>query len=476
MSFTSPTFFLFLFLTVLAFHVSADATYRRAVLAVASIAFVASYATDWVQLVPLAAFLVLGYLLVILAYEAKSSLATAAAMAVILAAYVYLKQFFFLQAHSLPFAYTVVGLSYILFRVIHLMVDLTSGEIDSRPGPFAFFRYTCNFLCFVSGPIQTWQQFKSDDEVVSASLDSGVTLKAFARIATGLLKVAVVAASADYLFENISVQILPPDQGGQSFIYFVKYGVAASSYTAYLYYNFSGYMDIVIGVGWLLCQKLPENFDQPFVARSFLEFWQRWHMTLSLWFKAYVFTPLMLLMVQLFPAASATATIGVFCFFVTFLLMGIWHGSTAVFVIYGLLMGFGASVNKLWQVGANAVLGKKKYRAVQEAWIYADLSRGLTFAYFAMALTCLWINSLDQLGMLTARLGIAGITLVLGMLTIAFTCLFRPYEVLTKRIGVIMDKVRSSPVDNLLIAGRVLLVLFFIGLLNKTPEFVYKAF
>ena len=477
MSFTSPIFFLFLFLTVVVFHLSANTSYRKSVLAVANLVFIASYATAWFQLVPLVAFLVLGYLLVRLAHNLRTEAAMAVALVFVLAVYVFLKQFFFLHSYSLPFVYTVIGLSYILFRIVHLIVDVSSGEIDSPPGPLAFFRYTCNFLCFVSGPIQTWTEFRTDEEEgLTAPLDSNTVFKAFERVTVGLLKVAVIAASADYLYENLSVQILPADQAGHGIGFHLKYGVAAASYTAYLYYNFSGYMDIVIGVGWLLGQKLPENFDRPFIARNFLEFWQRWHMTLSLWFKAYVFTPLMMQMVRLFPSPSATAAIGIFCFFVTFLLMGIWHGSTTVFVIYGLLMGLGASVNKLWQVAANARLGKKTYRMLQEHWLYADLSRGLTFAYFTMALTCLWVTDLGQFVLLATRLGLAGMIMVLLGLLLGFSLLFRPYQALMLGAHKLAQRTSSKPMDNLLLASRVLLVFFFMGLLNKTPEFVYKAF
>src|SRR5260370_33440031 len=109
-------------------------------------------------------------------------------------------------------------------------------------------------------------------------------------------------------------------------------------------------MDIVIGKGVLRGQELAENFDRPFSARTFLEFWQRWHMTLSQWFKISLFNPLVMLLMSCFPAPALTAYLGVLAFFITFLVMGIWHGTTAVFVVYGLLMGAGASINKLWQV------------------------------------------------------------------------------------------------------------------------------
>jgi D-alanyl-lipoteichoic acid acyltransferase DltB (MBOAT superfamily) len=478
MNFTSPIFFGFVFATVLAFHLSSNLSYRRAVLSIASLTLVASYSTTWLQLLPLTTFLVLGYLLMWLVSRSRTGPSLAFGLAILLIVYIFLKQFFFLQAYSLPFVYTVVGLSYILFRIIHLIVDVSSGEIESIPSPLEFFRYTCNFLCFVSGPIQTWDEFRKDDASLSSPLNSEIVFNAFSRVATGLVKVAVIAAVANYLYENVSVQILQPEQVETGIRLFAKYSFSAASYTAYLYYNFSGYMDIVLGIGLVLGQKLPENFDRPFIAASFLEFWQRWHITLSLWFKAYVFTPLMLVLVRLFPSPGATAYVGVLCFFVTFLLMGVWHGSTIVFVIYGLLMGLGASVNKLWQVAMAALMGKKEYRVIQNNWLYAELCRGLTFAYFTMALTCLWVTSLDQFGLLADRLGAVGIATSLLALTLGFACLFRPYQFLQQCVSNVMLRLRlrSAPAENLLLASRLMLVLFCIVLLNKTPEFVYKAF
>src|SRR3977135_3867600 len=165
-------------------------------------------------------------------------------------------------------------------------------------------------------------------------------------------------------------------------------------------------MDIVIGIGFLLGQSLPENFDKPFLARSFLEFWQRWHMTLSQWFKFYLFNPLLMALMSVFTAPALTAYLGVVAFFITFLVMGVWHGTTAVFVIYGLLMGAGASINKIWQVACTERLGKKSYRALTASTAYIYSSRGLTVGYFVLALTCLWVPELPQFTHLLARLGV----------------------------------------------------------------------
>ena len=364
MSLTSPLFFAFLAAIVVAFHLSESIVCRRFVLGAANAIFIASYLTDFSQVVPLLSFLALGYLCVSALYIRQSTLVLALGVISVLCSYVFLKRFSFFEGlGQLPFPYVTVGLSYVLFRILHIMVDVRAGDLVERIRPLAFFRFTCNFLCFVSGPIQRYQDFSAVDGKAAVPLDSSRVYEAFSRIATGYVKFVIIAASADYAFTSLSPQLLQ----AASLPFFklcAIYGASASLYTVYLYFNFSGYMDIVIGIGTLLGQSLPENFDKPFTARSFLEFWQRWHMTLSQWFKFYLFNPLLMFLMTCFPAPALTAYLGVLAFFVTFLVMGVWHGTTAVFVIYGLLMGAGASINKLWQVTCTERLGKKRYRAL----------------------------------------------------------------------------------------------------------------
>jgi hypothetical protein len=239
-------------------------------------------------------------------------------------------------------------------------------------------------------------------------------------------------------------------------------------------------MDVVIGVGLLLGQVLPENFDRPFSARSFLEFWQRWHMTLSEWFKLYLFNPLLMFLLGRVPNPSLTPYLGVVAFFVTFLVMGVWHGTTLVFVIYGLLMGAGASLNKLWQVACTERLGKKRYRALTQRTAYVYLARGLTFAYFTVALTCLWVPELPRFTALAARLGTGGALGALVLLALGFAfaslALHRASAWLAVRGGMLRRLAAGLVWRNLGLAGRILAVLAVASLFNKAPDFVYKAF
>jgi alginate O-acetyltransferase complex protein AlgI len=481
MSLTSPTFFAFLAITVIAFHLTASMAVRRAVLTMAAAVFIGSYLTDAVQAVPLLLFLALGYACLRFVQAGRAGAAMAACVVAIVVSYIYLKRFSFTETFMtpLPFPYLTLGLSYILFRVIQVVVDAGSGELPDRVGPFAFFRYTCNFLCFVSGPIQRYQDFAATDGLIVAPLDADRVYQAFSRIVTGYMKFVVVAASANYLYIHLSAPLLDAAPVGFAKLCII-YSLTAAAYTAYLYFNFSGYMDIVIGIGVLLGQALPENFDRPFSARSFLEFWQRWHMTLSNWFKLYLFNPFLMFLMARVPAPALTAYLGVIAFFVTFLVMGVWHGTTRVFVIYGLLMGAGASVNKLWQIFCTGRLGKKRYKALGQTTAYSYAARGLTFAYFTVALTCLWLPELPQFLQVVGHLGVAGVVGALILLALGFgiaaLALDAVIAVLAARGPAIQAAVGGIVFRNMGLATRLIAIFAIASLFNKAPEFVYRAF
>ncbi len=464
---------------MLAYQASPSVKIRQWVLLVASGYFVSTYMPDLSAAVPLALFLGLGYAFIAGMGAAPSRTYVAAALCLLIASFLYLKQFFFLTAVGLPFVYSTVGLSYVLFRIISLIVDMSNHDIDRKPGPAAYLAYTCGFATFLSGPVQTWSSFRSEYEKQPVPITEGEVLRAVSRIATGYFKLAIVAAAFDYLFQNFSVQFTGPSPDLSWLKLVALYSASAAAYTGYLYYNFSGYMDIVIGIGGLLQFKLPENFNKPFSAKSFLEFWQRWHITMSQWFKTYLFTPIMLSAMRRFPEPRHSAAIGLFAFFVTFLVMGIWHGSTAVFVVYGVLMAFGACANKLWQIAMPRYLGKPGYKNLQKRPVYIQACKGLTFAFFTLALTCLWTPELRPLFGLASRLGVTGLILSVAAMTVVFAL-----------VNTVLDRTAGTDIKTLSAAfarhqdalavsrcaGVILAVIFVSAILNKAPEFVYKAF
>jgi alginate O-acetyltransferase complex protein AlgI len=177
-------------------------------------------------------------------------------------------------------------------------------------------------------------------------------------------------------------------------------------YPLYLYANFSGYCDVVIALGRLFSLDLPENFDRPFSATNFIEFWSRWHITLSTWLKTYVYSPLMMLM-RLSDRPAAASGFNAFALFVTFFLVGAWHGQTSEFLFFGVLQGGGVAGNKLYQTAMTQALGRKRYLALAGAPLYAAICRGLTFVWFGFTLLWFW-SDWSTIGRLWAFLGPVG--------------------------------------------------------------------
>ncbi|HZE92723.1 MAG TPA: MBOAT family O-acyltransferase, partial [Rhizobacter sp.] len=280
MAFTSLTFMAFITAVVLLTAAMPTPAGRSLVLLVANLIFILSHVDKLGQLLPLGAFLLMGYLVIEGVRRIRSSTSLCLGLAGVIATFIVLKKFSFLSPSLiLPFPYLIVGLSYVLFRVLHLMIDAQQGELARPVSPLHFFNYTCNFLSFTAGPIQLYQDYLANHDH-PLQLDEEKVLRAFTRTITGLMKVGVVSAVFNYLFDNLSGRLLDATLTPSLPLLCGMYVAAAVFYTVYLYANFAGYMDIVVGVGWLMGQELPENFNRPFLARSFLDFWSRWHMTL----------------------------------------------------------------------------------------------------------------------------------------------------------------------------------------------------
>jgi alginate O-acetyltransferase complex protein AlgI len=481
MDFTSSIYLAFVAAIALTFNAWSAPRFRLWVLLIANLAFIVSFVQTPVQLAPLAGFLVLGFAATRWVARWPKTWILGLTVALIVAAFVVLKRYAFLPAGiGLPFLYLQIGLSYILFRILQMVIDSAGGEKEARLAPLKFFNFTCNFLSFVSGPIQRSDEYLANLGQLGRKVDETLAFAALHRIIKGFIKLAVVSAVANYLFSALSADVLAEATSLSGWRYVAQYAASAVAYTFYLYYNFSGYMDIVIGIGWLLGQNLPENFDRPFSARNIFEFWARWHMTLSEWFKTYVFNPLMKFLAAHVSAPALLPYLGVLAFFVTFFVMGVWHGSTGVFVIYGLVMGAGASLNKLWQVFMTKRLGKKRYKSVGESFAYASLARGLLFAFFALAVTGLWVN-MHQLSLLGHRLGIAGLTVALvgtalsaALGGIAVDRAGRVLAALAPRLQGL--NAAGVAARNIVLASEVLLIFAVSSFFHKAPEFVYKAF
>jgi len=371
-------------------NLSRSRAWRSSVLLVASLVFLGLLSRNLIAFLPLALFLFMGYAGLFL-IERRLSRAVVLSVVSVILVYIWLKKYTFLPPGTfLRFPYFTLGLSYIFFRVLHLLIEYDDRPTECRMSVGAYLTYTLNFTTFVSGPIQRYDEFSRDQFAEQPiALGPGVIGLQIERIIRGFFKVNVLATVLKMMQAGALTQLLQPWPLPVRLFAAFK---LATLYPFFLYANFSGYIDIVIALARLLRIRLPENFDRPFSASSFLDFWNRWHITLSTWLKTYVYNPLLLALMRRVTSVTLQPFLGVLCFFVTFFLIGLWHGRTSEFLIFGVLQGGGVAINKLWQLWLTGRLGRKSYKALAANPIYISFGRGLTFSWFAFTLFWFWAS------------------------------------------------------------------------------------
>ena len=477
----SLQFLLFGLVTAALSNLSRSRVWRSIVLMAASLIFLAMLAKSAVVLIPLAAFLLFGYGALVMRKRGWSKGAAWTIPAVILV-YVWLKKYTFLPERSfLHFPYFILGISYIFFRVLHLLIEAGEGagtEEKQHVGFGAYLLYTLNFTTLVSGPIQRYDEFARDQFAVQPlPLGPGVIGLQLERIIRGFFKVNVLAMLLHTMQENGLEQLTQPVPIEHKLFAAIQLTVA---YPLFLYANFSGYIDIVIALARLMRIRLPENFDRPFSASSFLDFWNRWHITLSTWLKTYVYNPLLLALMRRISSLALQPFLGVICFFVTFFLIGVWHGRTSEYIVFGVLQGGGVALNKLWQLWLTRILGRKAYKELAKNAIYIAFARGLTFSWFAFTMFWFWANW-KQIGTIFSAIAVVPWLTVWLMIWFGATAALAIWE----RLRAVLLKLETS--EGPALTSRYALVVYATALavialvvtvvLNQpAPGIVYKAF
>ena len=474
----SPQFLLFGLLAAIVSNLNRSPVWRSIVLMTASVIFLGLLDHHPIAFVPLIGFLFLGYAGLVLIGLGFSKLLIWFLCAVIFA-YAVLKKYTVLpEGIFIDFPYFTIGLSYIFFRVMHLLIELADGNENKRLSLGAYLLYTLNFTTLISGPIQRYDEFAKDQFTLEPiELGPRIICLQLERIIRGFFKVNILAMLL-LSVQNAALQEL--QHSSSSSQRFLSALSLAAVYPFFLYSNFSGYIDIVIAIARLMRVRLPENFDRPFSASSFLDFWNRWHITLSSWLKTYVFNPLLLVLMRRVSSLSIQPFLGVLCFFVTFFLIGVWHGRTSEFVVFGVLQGGGVAVNKLWQLRLTSALGRSGYKELANNFIYIALGRGLTFSWFAFTLFWFWTNW-QQIGLIFVSLSAAHWLAVWLSIWLSATVTLAVWEWL--RSVMIRVKIAEEP----LVVSRYARVVYatafgfisvvMIVLLNQpAPVIVYKTF
>lgn len=325
--------------------------WRQAFFTILSLGFLATHDNDLNGWIALAVFLGTGYLFVRALEKHPSRLLLGIYLTTLIVAFLTVKQYAFVTA-LLPGAILEhpvrsIGLSYMLFRQIHLAVDAAQGQITGLTVG-QYLNYQLNPFGLVAGPIQRFQEFQESWATLEPVCgDRHDVLAAYLRVFLGILKVAAIGALCLWWYDKA---VYPLAEGVRQprVISLLKFALAFYMFPLYIYFNFAGYCDIMIGGARLLGMRMPENFDSPFLSRNMIEYWTRWHRTLGFWIRDYVFTPLYKAMIERWP--SQPLWLIIFCYSFPAFIIGIWHGSTWNFVYYGLINAVGVCGAKLWEM------------------------------------------------------------------------------------------------------------------------------
>jgi alginate O-acetyltransferase complex protein AlgI len=216
-----------------------------------------------------------------------------------------------------------IGISFYTFHHISYVVDVYRGERPALRDKVSFITYIAMFPQLVAGPIVRYREI-ADQLTQQRSHRLDDIAAGFPRFALGLCKKVVIADSLAPLVDACFAT--PADQLTTATAW-----LGAIGYTLQLYFDFSGYSDMAIGLGRMLGFRLPENFARPYSSASITEFWRRWHMSLSRWFRDYVYIPL--------GGNRHGARTTYRNLWIVFVLVGFWHGANWTFLFWGLYHG-----------------------------------------------------------------------------------------------------------------------------------------
>ncbi|HIV90762.1 MAG TPA: MBOAT family protein [Candidatus Eisenbergiella stercoravium] len=284
-----------------------------------------------------------------------------------------------------------LGISFFTFQQLSYLIDRCRGDAPHY-GLMDYLSFVTFFPSLISGPIvlhaSTVPQFQDETRRrFSAESFSRGVMQFSIGLAKKVLLADTLALAVNYGYENIAALDAPAALA------------AAVGYTLELYFDFSGYSDMAIGVGKMFRIEIPENFNSPYRATSVKDFWKRWHMTLSRFLQTYVYFPL---------GGSRKGKLRTFVnTMITFLVSGLWHGANWTFVFWGFLHGLGVAVAGI--VGNRKASGEKNAgRKLQDKGIRNRALRLLcqlaTFAYVCMAFVFFRADSIQDGFLLLSRI------------------------------------------------------------------------
>ncbi len=356
MLFSSITFLYYFFPAVLILYFAVPKMLKNAVLLLTSLVFYAWGEPKYVFLMIIS--IICGYVcgLLIEKYKGKtqSKIALIASCIISLGMLGYFKYAdFFITNFNAATGLSVpllklalpIGISFYTFQILSYTVDVYRGNVPAQRNPINLAAYVTMFPQLIAGPIVRYSDVAKQLDERTISIDKSA--EGIRRFICGLSKKIFIAN----ILGELAGLFLASKQ--QSMLFCWMYTAA---YSLQIYFDFSGYSDMAVGLGKILGFDFMENFNYPYISSSITEFWRRWHISLGSWFRDYVYIPL---------GGNRVSKLKWFRnIFVVWMLTGFWHGADWNFIVWGLYFAFFLILEKLY-------LGKflSKYKAVGHCYV-----------------------------------------------------------------------------------------------------------
>lgn len=277
-----------------------------------------------------------------------------------------------------------IGISFYTFQTMSYTIDVYRGDAKVQKNIISFGAYVALFPQLIAGPIVRYQTVAEQIDCRVHTADR--FCEGIKRFITGLGKKVLLANNIGLLWETVQSM-----EGSQMSVFAAWFGLAA--YGMQIYFDFSGYSDMAIGLGKMLGFDFPENFNYPFISKSITEFWRRWHISLGTWFRDYVYIPL--------GGNRCSKKKQLFNIAVVWLLTGFWHGASWNFLIWGAVFGALLIAEKYFllnclEKGPAAIGHLYTLFFVTLNWVFfvfEDISKGLSFLSMMFGNNVPFINS-----------------------------------------------------------------------------------
>ena len=280
-----------------------------------------------------------------------------------------------------------IGISFFTFQAMSYTIDVYRNKAGVQKNPFKLARYVMLFPQLIAGPIVRYTDVEAEIDERSVSIDD--FSDGARRFIIGLSKKALIANTMAVTVDSIWGQGIENNTVAIAWLGAIAYGLQ-------IYFDFSGYSDMAIGLGRMFGFRFLENFDLPYISRSITEFWRRWHISLSSWFRDYVYIPL---------GGNRKGTFKTYRnLFIVFLLTGIWHGAAWNYIFWGLWHGMFMLLERAFRKpggsktgrvsGANAEIRRRDEPEAQlpkEDTMYANIKALIRHGYTLLVVLIGWV-------------------------------------------------------------------------------------